>query len=239
MKIPHEPLPAAVSFLGSVLLHALLLAWLPPLRPAAVQAAPTSFSPLVVQLVDSGKTTSLPPDPAPTTAGRAGPVPGSPRAVPVAKVLPAPLPQSAPSTSAPEATAAPAAKEAAPTPAAALPLAALTPATRKETETAMETTPPDLRAAYASNPPPSYPLAARRLGLEGRVVLWVEIRADGSCGEVRVRQTAGHPLLDEAAAAAVKRWRFLPARRGGEPVTTWAEVPIRFRLTGSSTDPDG
>jgi protein TonB len=37
--------------------------------------------------------------------------------------------------------------------------------------------------------------------------------------------------LDEAALVTVKKWRFVPARRGGEAVSAWVVVPIAFSLT--------
>ena len=36
--------------------------------------------------------------------------------------------------------------------------------------------------------------------------------------------------LDGAAADAVKRWRFEPARRGDDPVAMWVMPPVEFRL---------
>lgn len=80
------------------------------------------------------------------------------------------------------------------------------------------------------NPKPPYPLAARRRGLEGRVLLAAHVRADGSCGDVRLKQSSGHSLLDRAAADTVRRWRFLPASRAGAAIDSWVDVPIRFRL---------
>lgn len=78
--------------------------------------------------------------------------------------------------------------------------------------------------------PPTYPEAARRMGVEGATFLKVRIREDGLVGEVLVTRSAGHALLDQAAVEAVRRWRFEPARRGAEPVAVWVSLPIRFRL---------
>jgi protein TonB len=100
------------------------------------------------------------------------------------------------------------------------------------TEEALPLTVPDLRVAYASNPPPNYPRAARRLGLEGRVVLRAEILATGGCGQIAVSRSSGHAVLDDAALQAVKGWRFVPATRGGQAVAAWVEVPVTFRLDG-------
>jgi protein TonB len=77
---------------------------------------------------------------------------------------------------------------------------------------------------------PSYPTSARRAGIQGTTLLAVFVGADGRVGEVVVRQSAGHPDLDEAAAAAVRRWRFEAARRGDEPVAIWVLLPVEFKL---------
>lgn len=86
--------------------------------------------------------------------------------------------------------------------------------------------------ASLNNPRPPYPLAARRLGLQGRVLLAVHVHAGGGCTDVKLKQSSGHALLDEAALQTVSRWRFLPARRGSRPVDSWVEVPVHFRLEG-------
>jgi periplasmic protein TonB len=77
---------------------------------------------------------------------------------------------------------------------------------------------------------PSYPSSARRLGIQGMTTLRVYIAADGRVTEVLIQESAGHPDLDSAAAEAVKRWRFEPARRGAEAVGVWVLLPVEFRL---------
>ena len=77
---------------------------------------------------------------------------------------------------------------------------------------------------------PSYPSTARRLGVQGTTLLRVRVRADGQVGEVKIHDSAGHPDLDQAAADAVRRWRFEPARRGAEAVAMWVLIPVEFRL---------
>ena len=77
---------------------------------------------------------------------------------------------------------------------------------------------------------PSYPMSARRAGIQGTTLLGVFVGADGRVGDVVVKQSAGHPDLDAAAADAVRRWRFEPARRGSEPVAMWVLLPVEFRL---------
>ncbi|MBI3637647.1 MAG: TonB family protein [Candidatus Rokubacteria bacterium] len=77
---------------------------------------------------------------------------------------------------------------------------------------------------------PAYPETARRAGIEGVSVLRLLVRADGSIGDVFVERPAPHPDLDRAAIAAVRGWRFEPARRGREAVAVWVTLPVRFAL---------
>jgi protein TonB len=89
---------------------------------------------------------------------------------------------------------------------------------------------PDYQASYLRNPSPVYPLAARRMALQGRVVLNVEVLAEGRCGQISVRQSSGFEVLDRAALQTVKEWRFVPATHAGLAVTRWFQVPVNFRL---------
>lgn len=81
-----------------------------------------------------------------------------------------------------------------------------------------------------NNPKPPYPLAARRRGIEGRVVLHAHVLEGGQCAEVRLKQSSGYELLDASAIETVKHWRFIPALRGETAVASWVEIPITFRL---------
>jgi len=63
---------------------------------------------------------------------------------------------------------------------------------------------------------------------QGRVVLRILVRSDGSVGQVNLVESSGYPALDEAAVRAAALWRFAPATRDGQPVEAWAVIPIRF-----------
>lgn len=89
-------------------------------------------------------------------------------------------------------------------------------------------------APSAGNPAPVYPMVARRASREGRTVLLVSVEADGACGDVRIEVSSGTPSLDAAAMAAVRHWRFTPARQAGKMVSSTIRVPVLFRLTGNS-----
>ncbi len=79
---------------------------------------------------------------------------------------------------------------------------------------------------------PIYPLMARRLGKEGRVVLRLTIDEKGKLLNVEVLVGAGYGLT-EAAVEAVKRSKFLPAKKEGKPVSSKAILPVRFILRRS------
>jgi protein TonB len=90
--------------------------------------------------------------------------------------------------------------------------------------------PPDYRAAYLNNPPPAYPRSARRNGEQGTVTLRVYVNADGVPAAIELDRSSGSSALDAAALESVKSWRFVPARRGTDPVAAWVIVPVVFRL---------
>ena len=91
---------------------------------------------------------------------------------------------------------------------------------------------PDFKADYLQNPKPGYPMSARRNGEQGTVLLRVVVTREGRAASVSIEKSSGFAVLDRAAADAVKGWRFVPARRGTQPVEAPVLVPIVFSLTG-------
>lgn len=85
-------------------------------------------------------------------------------------------------------------------------------------------------ADYLLNPKPAYPTVSRRRAEEGTVLLRVRVSAEGAALAIELRKSSGYPRLDEAAQDAVRRWRFVPARQGGEAIESWVAVPIAFKL---------
>ncbi len=78
---------------------------------------------------------------------------------------------------------------------------------------------------------PVYPSGARRDGEEGTVRLRVFVNERGQPGEVQVAQSSGFARLDDAAANAVRRWRFQAATDGSWAISAWTQVAITFKLT--------
>lgn len=91
--------------------------------------------------------------------------------------------------------------------------------------------PPRFDAAYLNNPTPSYPALSRRNGETGRVLLRVQVGADGLPKNISIAESSNFSRLDEAAIAAVKRWRFIPAKQGDTAITESVLVPLNFQLT--------
>lgn len=83
---------------------------------------------------------------------------------------------------------------------------------------------------YRKNPEPVYPPRARRLGLEGLVLLEVKVNPQGRAVEVTIKESSGHDILDQAALKAVRDWEFEPTRLGEIPLESYTEVPVRFQL---------
>ena len=77
--------------------------------------------------------------------------------------------------------------------------------------------------------PPDYPASARRRKESGVVLLEVWINADGRATRVDVVSGVSG-ALDKAAADSVKRARFVPYRKGGQPKDCRTRIPVRFRL---------
>ena len=76
---------------------------------------------------------------------------------------------------------------------------------------------------------PRYPASARGNGVEGTAVVRAVVRRNGRVGSVEILRDPGMGL-GEAAADAVRRWRFRPATYQGEPIDVYYTVTVNFRL---------
>ena len=83
-----------------------------------------------------------------------------------------------------------------------------------------------------SQPPPRYPQEALRRNVGGTVRVKVTVTTDGSVDRLDVAESSGNRFLDRAAMEAVRRWRFQPAVRDGQPVVADVVVPIVFNPGG-------
>lgn len=76
---------------------------------------------------------------------------------------------------------------------------------------------------------PIYPLLARKLGKEGKVLLRLTIDERGNLLGVDVIGRGDYGFT-EAALEAVRKSTFLPAKKGGKSIASRALLPVRFRL---------
>lgn len=77
---------------------------------------------------------------------------------------------------------------------------------------------------------PQYTEEARRLGLQGSVVLFAEVDEEGCVMFPRVVRHLGAGL-DEQAVEAVKCWRYAPGKKDGEPVPVEMDIEVKFQLS--------
>lgn len=79
-------------------------------------------------------------------------------------------------------------------------------------------------------PAPRYPRQAVDAGVSGKVVLLVDVRADGSVGNVVVKSAQPAGMFEDASVAAARQWRFTPKRVAGKAVASRIQVPVNFEL---------
>ncbi len=91
----------------------------------------------------------------------------------------------------------------------------------------------DSRPYRLQNPRPVYPALARRRGMQGRVVLSVRVSASGTVDSVSILESSGFTILDRSALNCVRKWHFVPARKGEKNIASWLQLPVRFSLKDS------
>jgi protein TonB len=77
---------------------------------------------------------------------------------------------------------------------------------------------------------PAYPRRAARLGQEGTARVEIALSAEGEVIEIRILESSGHRLLDEAAIRAARAGRYRPATRDGRAIASVLVVPFEFRV---------
>ena len=206
--------PSHTGAIAAVTMHVLALAGLlsyAPARSALLEAAPIMVDWIAAPKVEpKAQPPKQVPRPKPVTR-RPPPPAEAPPILAAAPIAPAPIvAPAAPPPPPPE-------------PVSAAPAAAPAP---------VAVTPPSFNANYLENPAPAYPTLSRRLGEQGRVVLRVLVNPGGRAQDVQIRTSSGSARLDDSALETVRRWKFIPAKQGPEPVSAWVLIPISFRLEG-------
>ena len=84
---------------------------------------------------------------------------------------------------------------------------------------------------------PEYPDDARARKIEGSVQLGLTIDHDGVPQNIQIKRSLD-PSLDQAAVDAIRKWRFEPAMKNGQPVSMWVVVEIYFEPGTKGLDQD-
>jgi TonB family protein len=91
----------------------------------------------------------------------------------------------------------------------------------------------DTKAEITARPDATYTHEARRMSIQGVVVLKVLLLGDGKLDRVRVVKRLPFGLTENAIRAAC-RVKFKPAMKAGKEVSQWATLEYGFRLADSS-----
>lgn len=102
-----------------------------------------------------------------------------------------------------------------------------------EPEEKVEKEKPDTPAQILSKPTPSYTKEARRLGVQGPVILKVLLSSEAKISRIRVYRGLPAGLTENAIHAACKM-RFKPALKNGVAVSRWVTVEYMFRVSPPS-----
>lgn len=225
MRLPSRSTdlrPAERNLLVAVVTAVHLLALWGLLQVSAVQEAVRQVAPMVVDFI----TIATPPKPQPPPPPRPQPKP-QPKPPPVIAAPPTPAPPTPPVFVVP-----PPPPEPVPVPAPTAPPAPPAPVV-PPAPPAPPATPrviPVGRVAYLTPPPIEVPLASRRLGEQGTVVLRVLVGTDGLPKSVTVQRSSGHARLDEQALWAMKRARFKPQTEDGVAIEWIVIAPLQYEI---------
>jgi protein TonB len=85
------------------------------------------------------------------------------------------------------------------------------------------------RPEAISQVPPTYPPELRKAKIEGLVTLVFIVGQDGKVEDPRV-ENSSRPEFEKPALEAIRKWRFRPGQKDGQPVRTYSRIPVRFRV---------
>ena len=84
------------------------------------------------------------------------------------------------------------------------------------------------------NKRPKYPDLAWDRSYEGKGILEVEINENGTVDFIRIEKSSGYSVLDKAAIKAIRKWKYIPAKKGNRSIRSKLMVPFEFKLTDHS-----
>ena len=104
---------------------------------------------------------------------------------------------------------------------------------------------PDLAGAYDSTEidapltpiskvPPMYPMRAKRMSVEGWVSVCFLVNDSGTVEQIKVLAAEPEGIFEQSVMRCISKWRFQPGTIEGEPVNTWVETTVHFKLEDGS-----
>ncbi len=87
----------------------------------------------------------------------------------------------------------------------------------------------DKKPEPVSRVDPTYPMALRKAKVEGIVTLVFVLTEEGRVEDARV-ETSSRPEFEKPALDAIRKWRFRPGMKEGQPVRAFVRQPLRFRV---------
>jgi protein TonB len=225
---------AALLGVFALVLHGAVIYWISQAPAPVLPVVPPEIPPMTIEFAQPApppvaETPPPPPEPVAPVVEPPPPIEDELAAKPAPPPPPPPKPKPVVKQQAPK----PVPKPVVQPPAPPQPVAAPTPPTPPAPPAPpapQPVTPASANAGYLHSPAPEYPALAMRRNWEGTVLLRVYVLASGKPSEIQVQTSSGRSQLDDAALAAVKRWSFVPAKRGADPVDGWVSVPIDFKL---------
>ena len=76
----------------------------------------------------------------------------------------------------------------------------------------------------------NYPTMMRDAGIGGTTVMWFLLDETGKTIKFQVQKPSGYPQLDEAAKKVAPTMKFTPAQMQDKNISVWVQVPIVFRV---------
>ncbi|HEV7764930.1 MAG TPA: energy transducer TonB [Thermoanaerobaculia bacterium] len=90
--------------------------------------------------------------------------------------------------------------------------------------------PPDLKPPVVLRKvAPDFPPGAQYFGAEGLLIVNVIIRTDGTVTAPVVRKALPAPTLSYVALEAIRKWKFRPAMKSGEPIEVQFDLTLNYK----------
>lgn len=83
---------------------------------------------------------------------------------------------------------------------------------------------------YAGELQPPYPAGLERQEIQGKVTVKVQVGVDGRVTAVELITADDPGFFTATRDQALKRWRFKPATRDGQPIVSWVTKTVVFKI---------